>query len=1288
VFAADVVPALDAAHPGILQAVADAEKMVGVHRAKVWIQYMTVFLARHSQALGFRNRQVNALLLGQQGTGKMHFARIFARYLLAGGFIVAPSSSHTPGASATAAASGVGHAASTCAGASGDEGAVEDEGKGASNEDTWPLVVLRIPKLKSRAADVPSAADSSDLSCGLHVPTLRNDQAPTNLPTSAAAANLWKFLDKHKGQVVLIKDIESASADLLKTVAQVLQRFLSEKPGTLAILISGRNRGEAFKLLSHYRPARPETVRAQFPYIIEFDRYTAHQLMTIFRRQCESEQVRLSPSATELMLERAFALNFNFFDGTNGAGTRHLLKLAKTEHTRRGGSGVQGVGRSKKEGLLLESTDIQAAFQRLRQDWFAAHPDKTFTALMEMQTADKDLQDIRQRRRQQVPSVDKEQDAEKEASTVMEDVEEGSEDADEQANELDRWTLEDFRVFHESELKRQKEAHLSSLNREREECRLVVEQSTQGHAAALQRLMESIRKNISRLDRTPSLKLSLLAWSNGSRLQRRLMCLKARAARHWRACCATKVMYAWGESQRRWKRNLQKTRKFLDYWSGQATRAIFSSWREFVRDVLQSTRHRVRSYRRLLTSMTAKVEAEAFLALDDWMQFVEDEQDTREELYEKARSEQQRQDETEILKKRHHAELGDWRREFEAKVKDYKEKLKSAEDSLKPLQIWRWYATWLALILVVSYIIPSIPAIFPGVYWIVRQLDFPHWFVGMLIWVFLGGAVLRLIKWLSSSVLPPGPIKASYHWMEEWGVDSIAVGFLIAILCWPYASAPPVAWLQMTETLAHVHRRSFSPPQPPPQDDWSGPLPLGNRCPEAPRECPSAVEGWEGPAPESILPLLVVCGAQVKFVCQLVIIVAGTVAMQETKLLVAQAREQGLVSVIKTTAAKIVPSWFYSLHDHSVKELLEVMEDVGTPVGKRVKALNRLQAQCANNVDQCDHVCHWGGMALIIDMLLRPNQNLELLEKSAQLLAALCMSHSAVDLIIRDQIRADVVDGGKAEAPSTLSAISAAGSGIGSSKHVALGLKALVGLLDDKACKPKVVMRSLEALSNIAQSGPKGADAMVSTPHASERLVELLSSRTPEIRAAAARLVGLIAQSTFSARLSRDGDGFRLDFLGGRGLRERRTALKDMVQPLVAELNNGWVLRLGCRFPATKSCAARALGQLASGSAENVEVMVKAGAVQSLMQILRLKNLWWLFPTDNDTLLRLKGDAAFAVAAIAREVCGVEVCWGERRLLEQALASCDAPINPVAALAVRARQAADCISAAYFLARF
>ena len=50
---------------------------------------------------------------------------------------------------------------------------------------------------------------------------------------------------------------------------------------------------------------------------------------------------------------------------------------------------------------------------------------------------------------------------------------------------------------------------------------------------------------------------------------------------------------------------------------------------------------------------------------------------------------------------------------------------------------------------------------------------------------------------------------------------------------------------------------------------------------------------------------------------------------------------------------------------------------------------------------------------------------------------------------------------------------------------------------------------------------------MCAAPVAAERLVEMLSSRTPEIRAGAARLVGLVAQHTFAVRVSRDADPFR-----------------------------------------------------------------------------------------------------------------------------------------------------------------
>ena len=143
---------------------------------------------------------------------------------------------------------------------------------------------------------------------------------------------------------------------------------------------------------------------------------------------------------------------------------------------------------------------------------------------------------------------------------------------------------------------------------------------------------------------------------------------------------------------------MQKTRAFMDLWRGKKSGAIFASWRQFVSDSLHEVRHKIAIYQRFVLAKTARLEAESILLLDEWVHFVEDEQDTREELYEKAKSEHARQDEIESLKKRHHAELGDWRREFEGKLKDYKEKLKSAEDSLKPLQIWRWYATWSAFI--------------------------------------------------------------------------------------------------------------------------------------------------------------------------------------------------------------------------------------------------------------------------------------------------------------------------------------------------------------------------------------------------------------------------------------------------------------------------------------------------------------------------------------------------------------------------------------------------------------
>jgi hypothetical protein len=45
------------------------------------------------------------------------------------------------------------------------------------------------------------------------------------------------------------------------------------------------------ELFRHYKPSRPESVRAHFRYVVPFERYSAHELMSIFCRQCEAEQV-------------------------------------------------------------------------------------------------------------------------------------------------------------------------------------------------------------------------------------------------------------------------------------------------------------------------------------------------------------------------------------------------------------------------------------------------------------------------------------------------------------------------------------------------------------------------------------------------------------------------------------------------------------------------------------------------------------------------------------------------------------------------------------------------------------------------------------------------------------------------------------------------------------------------------------------------------------------------------------------------------------------------------------
>ena len=156
---------------------------------------------------------------------------------------------------------------------------------------------------------------------------------------------------------------------------RAMQQFLDDFPNSVTIFVAGSSRTDVGKILMNYQPATPERVRAHFPFRFEFDRYEAPELLAIFRKQCALEQLRFGGTVTDVMLEKTFSLNATFFDGSNGAGTKRLIKMARLE---------QGKRQDKREGVL-ESTDIQSAFQKLRQDWFEMHPDQTFSVLQQLQ---------------------------------------------------------------------------------------------------------------------------------------------------------------------------------------------------------------------------------------------------------------------------------------------------------------------------------------------------------------------------------------------------------------------------------------------------------------------------------------------------------------------------------------------------------------------------------------------------------------------------------------------------------------------------------------------------------------------------------------------------------------------------------------------------------------------------------------------------------------------------------------------------------------------------------------
>ena len=305
------------------------------------------------------------------------------------------------------------------------------------------------------------------------------------------------------------------------------------------------------------------------------------------------------------------------------------------------------------------------------------------------------MQQKGKRRSQPRKSLDKDQDAAIDAQMAAEDLE-NEEEADAaraaELSELDRWTLEDFRVFHEAEVKRHQDAHQTQLNREREECRLIVEQSTQGHAAAQERIRSAICVNITRLFRTSTLSQTIWRWQSSACIVRRRRHLDWKA----RLLCLKKgagpFLEQWMTSFERRKRRNRTTSRFLLILAERLRKDVMISWIELVRERRVAMGVQIGKYQRMVTSACVRIESEAFFVCDTWLDCMDTEQERRHIEYEQARLDQQRCDEMEQLKKRHHTQLSDWRLEFEAKLKDSKDKLKGAHESLKPLQIWRWCA--------------------------------------------------------------------------------------------------------------------------------------------------------------------------------------------------------------------------------------------------------------------------------------------------------------------------------------------------------------------------------------------------------------------------------------------------------------------------------------------------------------------------------------------------------------------------------------------------------------------
>ncbi len=205
-------------------------------------------------------------------------------------------------------------------------------------------------------------------------------------------------------------------------------------------------------------------------------------------------------------------------------------------------------------------------------------------------------------------------------------------------------------------------------------------------------------------------------------------------------------------------------------------------------------------------------------------------------------------------------------------------------------------------------------------------------------------------------------------------------------------------------------------------------------------------------------------------------------------------------------------------------------------------------------------------------------------------------------------------------------------------------IEAVMKLVSHPKSPPRLLDEALSALAAVARSSDEGATATIKADGLVPTLCLLLTSRDSSTRKHAAHVIECLSVASEQVPVSppltsssgSSGTALcRSSSEASKRVLERRRALAPCVEPLVMELKRqSQYLFLWCPNPEAKGMAARALGHLSLGCWDNMEAMMRAGCVQALMKILRVKSLW--IGRCPPKLLQLKADAAYAVAAIAR----------------------------------------------------